>query len=102
MGINWNIENDQLSFKVELNEKPMTRRGMLSTIIKIYDPLGLAGPFLLNGKKILQDLCKKNYNWDEAVPDDSVTEWENWKKAEIIGKHENEQKLQTRRIWWNS
>ena len=31
-------------------------------------------------KKILQDLCRKNYNWDEAVPDESVTEWENWKK----------------------
>ena len=77
LGINWNIENDQLSFKVKLNEKPMTRRGMLSKTSKIYDPLGLAGPFLLKGKKILQDLCRKNYNWDEAVPDDSVTEWEN-------------------------
>ena len=44
--INWNIENDQLSFKVKLNEKPMTRHGMLSTIRKIYDPLRLASPFL--------------------------------------------------------
>ena len=80
LGINWNIENDQLSFKVKLNDKPMTRRRMLSTINKIYDLLELAGPFLLNGKKILQDLCRKNYNWDDAVPDDSVTEWENWNK----------------------
>ena len=44
--INWNTENDQLSFKVKLNEKPMTRHGMLSTIRKIYDPLRLASPFL--------------------------------------------------------
>ena len=80
LGINWNIENDQLSFKVKLNEKPMTRRGILSPISKIYDPLGLAGPFLLKGKKILQYFCRKDYNWDEAVPDDSVTEWENSKK----------------------
>ena len=45
-----------------------------------YDPLELASPFLLKRKKILQDLCRNNYNWDEAVPDDSVREWENWKK----------------------
>ena len=80
LGINWNFGNNQLSFKVKLNEKPMTRRGMLSTTSKVYDPLGLAGPFLLMEKKILQDLCRKNYNWDEEVPNDSVTEWENWKK----------------------
>ena len=81
LGINWDIENDQLSFKVKLNEKPLARRGMFSKISKIYDPLGLAGPFLLKGKKILQDLCRKNYSWDEAVPVDSVTDGRTGKKS---------------------
>ena len=67
-GVKWNIENDQLGFTVSLGDKPFTRRGMLSTISKIYDSLGLAAPFLLKGKIILQDLCKNNYSWDDNVP----------------------------------
>ena len=49
--INWDIENDKLGFKVNLGDKPYTRREMPSIIIKIYDPLGFASPFLLKGKK---------------------------------------------------
>ena len=61
-GVNWNIENDQLGFTVNLGGKRSTRRGMQSMISKIYDPLRLAAPFLLKGKIILQDLCKNNIN----------------------------------------
>lgn len=54
-------------------------------ISKIYDPVDLALPFLLNGKMILQELCRSNYNWDDAVPNDSVAEWENWtKKLQLL------------------
>ena len=78
-GVKWNIENDQLGFTVSLGDKPFTRRGMLSTISKIYDSLGLAAPFLLKGKIILQDLCKNNYSWDDNVPSNFTKDWENWK-----------------------
>ena len=62
LGVKWNIENDQLGFPADLDDKPFTRCGMLSMISKIYDPLGLAAaPFLRKGKIILQDLCKNNY-----------------------------------------
>ena len=62
LGVKWNIENDQLGFPANLDDKPFTRYGMLSMISKIYDPLGLAAaPFLWKGKIILQDLCKNNY-----------------------------------------
>ena len=70
LGINCNIENDKLGFKVNLGYKPYTRRGMLSLISKIYDPLGLStklSPFLLKGQKILPELCKSNFGWDEQV-----------------------------------
>ena len=50
-GINWDIENDKLCFKVNLGNKSYTRRGMLPMISKIYDPLGLASHFLLKIKK---------------------------------------------------
>ena len=37
--VKWDIDNDQLGFTVSLGNKPFTRRGILSTISKIYDPL---------------------------------------------------------------
>ena len=49
-------------------------------ISKIYDPFGLAAPFLLKAKRILQEFCKSNFSWDDAVSDDYIVEWEIWKK----------------------
>ena len=79
LGVKWNIENDQLGFTVNLGDKPFTRCGMLSMISQIYDPLGLAAPFLLKGKIILQDLHQNNYSWDDIVPSNFIKDWESCK-----------------------
>ena len=80
LGVNWDIGSDTLSFKLNLDGKPTTRCQMISMISKIYDPLGLAALFLLKGKRILQELCKSNFNWDDVVSDDYIIAWEKWKK----------------------
>ena len=67
LGICWNIEKDTFSFKINLDRKPITKRGLLSMISSIYDPLGYAAPFVLEGRRILQRLCNKNVQWDEIV-----------------------------------
>ena len=54
----WDAENDVIRFKVDLKDQPMTRRDMLSVISPIYDPLGLACPFLLQGRRLHQGLCQ--------------------------------------------
>ena len=56
LGVLWNVETDTLGFKVNLKEKPLTRRGVLSIFSSIYDPLGFGAPFLLKGKEIIQKL----------------------------------------------
>ena len=48
-------------------------------ISQIYDPLGLAAPFLLKGKIILQDLHQNNYSWDDIVPSNFIKDWESCK-----------------------
>ena len=73
------MKSDALQFRVVLKDKPLTRRGILSSISSIYDPLGLAAPFLLKGKQILQDLCKTQAAWDETVPDSIRARWEQWR-----------------------
>lgn len=57
LGILWNVEAETLGFKIAIKEKPLTKRGMLSTLSSIFDPLGLGSPFLLKGKQIIQALC---------------------------------------------
>ena len=61
LGILWNVEADTLGFKIAIKEKPLTRRGMLSTLSSIYDPLGLGAPFLLKRKQIIQTLCPQKF-----------------------------------------
>ena len=79
LGVQWCVQSDALQFRVVLKDKPLTRRGILASISSIYDTLGLAAPFLLQGKQILQDLCKNQAAWDEMVPDDIKARWEKWR-----------------------
>ena len=64
-------ENDVIKFMIDLKDQPMTRRGMLSVTSSIYDPLGLACPFLLEGRRLLQGLRQVMHGWDEMVPDNT-------------------------------
>ena len=78
LGICWNIEKDTFSFKINLDRKPIMKRGLLSMIGLIYDPLGYAAPFVLEGRQILQRLCNKNVQWDEIVQQDVQSDWAKW------------------------
>ena len=40
LGVFWDLETDAFTFKVSLPEKPFTRRGVLSIVNSVYDPLG--------------------------------------------------------------
>lgn len=57
LGVKWSVNSDTFSFKVALDEKPATRRGILSTVVSVFDPLGFLALFLLIGKKVLQEMC---------------------------------------------
>lgn len=79
LGIIWCIEKDVFKFRIELRDSPMTRRGMLSTISSIYDPLGFLAPVLLEGKRVLQDLCRENAKWDDPIPEQLNVRWRRWR-----------------------
>ncbi|XP_071497310.1 uncharacterized protein [Diadema antillarum] len=80
LGVTWCVESDTLQFKIELQDRPPTRRGILSTVCSIYDPNGFASPVTLRGKQILQELCRRKLDWDATIPDDLRPRWENWRK----------------------
>ncbi|XP_068758319.1 uncharacterized protein [Montipora capricornis] len=79
LGVQWAVESDTFGFRIILKDKPLTRRGILSTICSIFDPLGMAAPFLLTAKKILQDLCRTKLDSDDEIDDEFHVGWENWR-----------------------
>ncbi|KAL0149906.1 hypothetical protein M9458_054789 [Cirrhinus mrigala] len=80
LGMQWERESDCFKFKVQLKDQPASRRGILSTVASVYDPLGLIAPVLLSGKRIPQEVCKRGSGWDDPVSDGLCLRWERWKR----------------------
>ena len=78
LGVRWDVERDKFCFKIEVKSKPLTRRGLLSVVCSLYDPLGFVAPIVLPAKVILQDLCRKRLAWDDPIPDDERNRWLSW------------------------
>ena len=59
----------------------LTKRGLLSFISSIYDPVGLITPVTLEPKLTIHDLWRRQINWDVQLPDDSKLRWNKWKQT---------------------
>lgn len=50
LGLSWNLQTDSFTFQVAQHTKPFTRRGVLSAVNSLYDPLGFVAPSLCKEK----------------------------------------------------
>ena len=80
LGVQWCVESDTFQFRIVLCDRPLTRRGILSTINSVYDPLGFIAPVILVGKQILQQMCQDNSDWDSSLPEDLHVRWDRWRQ----------------------
>ena len=78
LGVDWCIESDSFKFRINVKNMPITRRGILSVMSSIYDPLGFLSPFILLAKTIVQCLCQMKLTWDEEIPEDVANRWLAW------------------------
>ena len=78
LDVKWCVETDTFNLKVDFKLKPPTRRGILSVVSSVYDPFGLAAPFLLPVKQLFQDLCRMKLQWDDPVPSELKVLCEKW------------------------
>ena len=81
LGVQWCVESDTFQFRIVLQDKPLTRRGILSTISSVYNPLGFLAPVILTGRQILQSLCRDKSDWDDPVPEPLQHSWEKWRNS---------------------
>ena len=80
LGLRWNLESDELGFKVAELKKSDTMRGVLSNICTVFDLLNFAAPVMLVAKKIIQELWRKEYSWDQQLESKLLQRWQCWKK----------------------
>ncbi|KAK2907800.1 hypothetical protein Q8A73_008873 [Channa argus] len=78
LGVQWCIQSDQFKFRVVIQSKPPTRRGILSMLSSVYDPLGMLAPVNLYARNIMQELCRMKLGWDEIVPEHLAQMWSQW------------------------
>ena len=76
----WNSNQDGLIYNLTkilegVEVQPSTRRLILSTATRFFDPLGLISPVILPFKIMFQKLCKAQRDWDELVDTELNQEW---------------------------
>lgn len=79
LGMMWNTVNDELAFaNSRINvSKDVTKRELLRQTSKIYDPLGLLTPVTLRAKLLIQDIWKRQIDWDTPLSHDIQVKWTN-------------------------
>ncbi|MCP4490541.1 MAG: DDE-type integrase/transposase/recombinase [Gammaproteobacteria bacterium] len=82
LGLLWNVKDDTLQI-ASLTEKGTasessslpTKRQVLTCISNVFDPLGFLAPAVLQGKLFIQNLWKKGIEWDQPIPIELESEW---------------------------
>ena len=79
LGLQWYRQSDKLSVKaVKLDGKSSTKRGVLSTLAKNFDPFNFNGPLINRARLFMHKLqCDSSLKWDQKLSHDNLREWRN-------------------------
>ncbi|KAF6203560.1 hypothetical protein GE061_001892 [Apolygus lucorum] len=75
LGMRWHPTSDTFSYSVIKPPSGYTKRIILSTIARLYDPLGYLSPVVFYAKCLLQETWKSGVGWDEEVPEPIKAKW---------------------------
>jgi hypothetical protein len=78
LGLSWLPKSDYflISTANELPQnQPFTKRTVLSSIASLYDPLGLASPIVVTAKLLMQNLWRKQIEWDQVLHEVDHNNW---------------------------
>ncbi|VDQ13140.1 unnamed protein product [Trichobilharzia regenti] len=78
LGVRWDVNPDTFGFGIGDIDKPVTRRGVLSALSSVFDPLGLVAPYLLPARRLLQETYRKGLQWDNPLSERHSEEWKRW------------------------
>lgn len=87
LGLLWEVATDTFTFSVSVDVKPFTRRGVLSMVNSVFDPLGFLAPVVIQGRALLRELNSEASEWDTPLPEEKLGKWEAWRNSLQELKH---------------
>ena len=80
LGLLWDVKkkNDNLTFQHSPKSLLNTKRGILSLVGSIFDPLGIVTSAVLEAKLIIHSLWKLKVDWDDHIPKDILQRYQQW------------------------
>ncbi|GFV84299.1 uncharacterized protein TNCV_1591581 [Trichonephila clavipes] len=77
LGVSWKPNLDCFLIKVKVClDSSYTKTDVLSTIAKIFDPVGLMAPVISKAKIFLQRLWRSKLEWNDLLPAEEYREWQ--------------------------
>ena len=81
LGLKWDKTTDTISVEFPARTPATTKRELLASLARIYDPLGLVSPITLQGKLVFRDVCDSRIGWDSNLPDNLQKRWLKFEKS---------------------
>ncbi|GFX45986.1 integrase catalytic domain-containing protein [Trichonephila clavipes] len=83
LGLLWKPHPDSFAFKISpmtsnCDNLIVTKKSVISTIARIFDPLGLVGPVITRAKILLQSLWQLKLDWNDSLPSNLVSYWKSF------------------------
>nr|XP_054761134.1 uncharacterized protein LOC129267449 [Lytechinus pictus] len=80
LGVVWENDTDIFSYKVKMSENAIhltmiTKRGILSQVARVFNPIGFTTAFVIRAKIGLQKMWEQGLDWDDVLPKESQAEW---------------------------
>ncbi|KAJ8937588.1 hypothetical protein NQ318_017657, partial [Aromia moschata] len=79
LGLQWQPSLDVFSFSFDVPKEICSKRHILSTVARCYDPLGFLAPVTLLAKLLIKQLWTLKLDWDEVPPPDIIRKWDQFK-----------------------
>ncbi|KAF0721556.1 Integrase catalytic domain-containing protein, partial [Aphis craccivora] len=77
LGLEWHPGTDHFCCALNLTSPHVfTKRGVLSVVARIFDPLGVFAPTVLLAKFIMQRTWLSGVGWDDPLPSDIQVDWD--------------------------
>ena len=82
LGLEWNVKTDTFRLTVanHPSSKNVTKRMLVSDVVKVFDVLGWFAPATVHMKILLQRLWEQKSDWDDPVPAGIGELWTRWRK----------------------
>ena len=78
LGIKWNSDNSTIAPKVDIKQRPETKRGLWATVAQIFDPLGICAPVsgqLPEWTQSRKTQSRRTQSRMDTIPNGHYPEW---------------------------